>query len=103
MPKGIPKAGKKKPKAAKAKEPTFKPPFTEDRVPPQDTPVTTDLPMKKPEKTKAASVVWENTESQCVPKTRLTCAECGHGAEMHYGSDSDWCNVQRCRCQGWVN
>ncbi len=95
-----------KPAPKKEKEPDFSPPFTgkpEEEVNPET--------IKEPEKPSASVTnakppkisTWNNNESQCVPKTSATCQNCFHGPETHYGSDTDWCNLNKCRCQGWVN
>jgi hypothetical protein len=94
-----PKGSKNKPREA----PTdFQPPFSESAGEnPVVAPAAKDPEEGKPKKTKGT--LYANNDSQCVPKTRSTCGGCAHGPEYHYGSDADWCNLKKCRCQGWVD
>lgn len=34
-------------------------------------------------------------------KTAEKACECGHGDEVHYGSEGRWCNSSGCQCQGF--
>lgn len=92
MPRGIPKAGKRKTKAkttapVEKPEPVFKPPFSDE------TPDVPEVETAPPAHVKA------------IRKTSAICGNehCRHAPEMHYGSEFDWCNTNKCRCQGWKN